>query len=65
VTLPVVDGPHAETRDMYTIHGMFRREFALLPEWFAALARAMRHGGIVMPPVPRGKNPGSGEANVA
>jgi len=23
--------PYADTRDMYTVHAMFRREFALLP----------------------------------
>lgn len=34
--------PYAETRDMYTVHAMFRREFALLP----GLARGVADGDV-------------------
>jgi hypothetical protein len=33
--------PYADTRDMYTIHVLFRREFALLP----GLVQSVSHHG--------------------
>lgn len=36
--LSTVDGPYAETKDMYTVHIMLRREFRLLPELVRGVA---------------------------